>query len=197
MDQLIESIKILDGQIHLPDLHNKRLNRSRWALFGGALPPIRLEDQIRIPDNCRTGLFKCRVLYAVGIDQIEFVPYKMPVIRTLRVVAGEPVYNHKFADRSPLDELYNQRGNCDDILILKNGEITDSWFANLVFDDGCDLWTPEHPLLEGVKRASYLRGGRIRTARITPEDLARFQAVHLINAMLDLEDCRVEMERVF
>ncbi len=197
MHHLIESIKILDGRIHLPDLHNERLNRSRRTLLGETVAPIYLEDQIRIPENCREGLFKCRVLYSMGIDQIEFVPYKLPVIRTLRVVAGEPEYAHKYADRRALNDLYAQRGDCDDILILKNGEFTDSWFANLVFDDGRHLWTPERPLLEGVKRAFYLQEGRIRPARITPEDLARFQAVHLINAMLDLEDCRVGMGEVF
>ena len=35
-----------------------------------------------------------------------------------------------------LDDLFEQRGSCDDILIVKQSCITDSYFANVVLGDG-------------------------------------------------------------
>lgn len=77
-------------------------------------------------------------------------------------------------------------------MIVKNGFITDSYYANLVFDDGFSLYTPHQPLLRGIRRAQLLRAQRIQTAIIRPSNLASFKSVHLINAMLDLGEVVIE-----
>ncbi|HMQ63951.1 MAG TPA: aminotransferase class IV [Flavilitoribacter sp.] len=193
MPKLVESIKVLNGAIRLLDLHNERLNQARQRLFG-TTDFIRLENHLQVPENCQAGLFKCRVVYEKAVESVEWIPYKLPVIHSLRVVeAGSGLdYSLKFTDRSELARLHARRGDCDEVLILKDGELTDASFANLVFDDGDRYWTPLNPLLKGVKRAYYLSQNRIFERRITLADLPSFQSVHLINAMLDLGDCRVD-----
>jgi 4-amino-4-deoxychorismate lyase len=79
------------------------------------------------------------------------------VIESLKLVEDNTIsYRHKYSDRSHLLELMNMRGDCDDILIVKDGYITDTSFSNIVFFDG-DKWvTPARPLLRGTMRESLL-----------------------------------------
>lgn len=135
------------------------------------------------------GLFKCRLIYSSEIEKIEFTPYSIPSIKLLKVVFDDQIeYSHKYLDRSHLDQLYGKKGKYDDILIVKDGLITDTWFANILFYDGNDWLTPLSPLLKGTQRTSLLKTGRIKTADIRPVDLKHFQKARLINAMIRLED---------
>jgi 4-amino-4-deoxychorismate lyase len=76
----------------------------------------------------------------------------------------------------------------EEILIVKNGLVTDTSFSNIVFYDGSDWITPDPPLLKGTKRTRYLRDGEIRTMKIRSSDISHFEKARLINAMLDLDD---------
>ncbi len=63
-----------------------------------------------------------------------------------------------------LCKIFLCKKTADDIIITKNGNITDSSFSNLVFEssDGA-LFTPETYLLEGgTKRKFLLKNGIIR-----------------------------------
>jgi 4-amino-4-deoxychorismate lyase len=73
-----------------------------------------------------------------------------------------------------------------DVLIVKNGLITDTSFANIAFSDGNKWYTPDTPLLKGTQRAYYLAQGILTERRISPADLRGFTKARLINAMLDL-----------
>ena len=87
-----------------------------------------------------------------------------------------------------MEALSARKGSCDDILIVKNGLVTDTSFSNVAFLDGSRWLTPEHPLLEGTKRAKLLEAGILAEADIRPEEIYRFKKVRLINAMMDWED---------
>ena len=76
----------------------------------------------------------------------------------------------------------------DDIIIVKDGLITDASYANLIFWDGENWFTPNTPLLKGVQREKLLKDGLIQEKEIKPSDLASYQKVALINAMLDFKD---------
>ncbi|MCA1759522.1 MAG: aminotransferase class IV, partial [Bacteroidales bacterium] len=91
-------------------------------------------------------------------------------------------------DRERLNLLFEKRGICDDIIIVKNGCITDSSFANIVFFDGVKWWTPDTPLLPGTQRAKLLEENKIFECRITPKDISIYSKVGLINAMNDLNE---------
>ena len=135
------------------------------------------------------GLVKCRIIYAKQIEKIEFIPYQLPKIRTLKIIVDDQIeYNHKYLDRNQLDHLYRQRGACDDILIIKNGLITDTWFANILFFNGKEWITPSKPLLKGTQRSKLLDQEAIKTADIRLDDLKYFKKARIINAMIRFED---------
>jgi 4-amino-4-deoxychorismate lyase len=155
-------------------------------------PKIDLASVISIPENCCSGIYKVRVLYGCSIDQIEIEPYSFRKIKSLKVVSADHIdYHLKYSDRQILQNLYAQRGDCDDIIIIKNGLITDSFAANLVFFDGEKWVTPASPLLKGTKRQLLLDLGIITTKEIREEDIQCFQKVGLINAMIDFEEMPV------
>ncbi|MGD1946112.1 MAG: aminotransferase class IV [Croceivirga sp.] len=88
-------------------------------------------------------------------------------------------------EREPIHALYALKGNCDDVLIVKQGHITDSSYANIIFWDGKTWYTPSTYLLKGTKRSQLLHDGLIRETPIELNDLERYQGFQLINAMLD------------
>lgn len=186
MSLLLESIRFDDGAPQELTWHQRRLDATRAELFPGA-PPLSLAAHLAVPDEARTGVHKCRVLYRRELESVTFHPWSPRIVASLQLVEGGPIdYRHKRADRSALQALFFQRGRCDDIIIVRNGEVTDASSANLAFYDGQDWWTPIRPLLHGTTRARLLWEGRLRSMIITPAHLSRFSQVSLINAMLDL-----------
>lgn len=186
MYRLFETIKITGGEPQNLSLHDERMNRSRRKLFGTS-DLLKLADHIEVPDAYNDSIIRCRVTYATSISSVEFSPYISADIKTLKIVdAGELVYDYKYLDRSGLTALIDKR-KADDILIIRNGCVTDVSFANIVFTDG-RLWiTPDTPLLPGTMRELLLRKGLIKTGRITINDLSTFTHFRLINAMLGFD----------
>jgi 4-amino-4-deoxychorismate lyase len=188
MSPFIETIKLLDGELKNLSYHQARFNRTRSELLGLETHPL-LISQIPVLNGLDTGLFKCRVLYGKEIERIEYEPHFKLEVNSLKLVASDTVsYGYKYSDRSSLEALYEQRGSCDDILIVKHGCITDSYYANVVLYDGTGWFTPDTPLLPGTMRAHLLEKGSVREARIGPGDLGNFQKIRLINAMHNLEE---------
>jgi len=121
-----------------------------------------------------------------------FLPHHYRQIKSLKLVEDDKIdYRYKFADRQHLGRLFERRGDCDDILIVKNGCITDSFTANVIFSDGSRWWTPDTPLLAGTMRAKLLKEGKISECRITPNGLNKYLKAGLINAMQDIDNMPV------
>lgn len=198
MYQLVESLKLKDGVIPNLEYHNERMNRSKAELFPGS-SEVDLEREIEIPANCHLGIFKIRILYDQLIRSIEIEPYSYRSIQSLKVVHHESIdYHLKYTDRQILQELFAQRGNCDDIIIVKNGFITDSFASNLLFFDGNSWFTPNTPLLKGTKRQFLLDEGIIIEKEIREVDIRNYQKVGLINAMIDFDEMPVmPVEKIF
>jgi len=195
--KLLETIRFQNGKFDNLIYHQERMNKSRKEIFeiedkiNLATELIRRktpEPELNVNDQ-KTNLFKLRVIYAESIEQIEISPYSLPKIKTLKIVRDNKIdYSQKFHDRSQLDKLYQKRADCDDILIIKNGRVTDTWYANILFFDGRKWHTPEKPLLKGTQRQFLLDQKKIKTAEIKVEDLKSFKKVRLINAMIRFED---------
>ncbi|MEL7124534.1 MAG: aminotransferase class IV [Bacteroidota bacterium] len=194
---LIETIKIKDGIFFNLDLHEKRLNQARIELLK-CKEPILLEEslkQLTIPTN---DLYKCRLSYAQKIDQIELEPYTIRAIHSFKLIHNNEIqYQYKYKNRSTLKALFQQRGSADDIIIVKNSLLTDSYYANLVFDDGKHLYTPRLPLLKGTKRAQYIQEQRIIEQDISPADLKNFECFYMINAMIDLGEMEFDVNNIY
>ena len=184
MCQLLESIKIVDGQpCHLKD-HEDRINNSRRVLFG--IPePLVLSNQLL--NTQIDGVVKCRMIYSERIYSIEFQPYTPRLIKALRLIENNRIdYAHKYANRSMFNNLPPHPAD-EDFLIVKNGHITDTTFSNIAFFDGKQWVTPSSYLLNGTQRQRLLREGRIISREINVNDLASFVHARLINAMLEFD----------
>lgn len=188
MYQLVETIKCNNGKLSNLRYHQARFNLTRRSLFR-LKDEISLEKTIQIPKECRTGLFRCRVIYGEQIEKIEFHQHQYRTVNSLKLIkANDLDYHFKFTNREKLNALFEQRETCDDILIVKNGFITDSFIANVVFFDGRKWWTPDTPLLPGTQRARLIHEKKISVCPVTPADLPNYQKAGLINAMQDLDN---------
>jgi 4-amino-4-deoxychorismate lyase len=145
MLRLVESIKVQDGVIYNLEHHQERMDRSLFT-HTGIKNRINLSDELTVPVEYFTGLYKCRVVYRESIELVEFLPYFRREIRSLRIVHADIDYSCKYENRSELNMLFAQRGECDDILIIKNGLVTDTSSANIALTDGKAWFTPAEPL---------------------------------------------------
>ena len=182
-----ETIKIEGNQLCNLGYHQKRMDRTRLEVLG-LKTPVELKKSVIIPKGLSGQLLKCRVVYSRTIEKIEFEPYYPGKVKSLKIIVDNGIgYNYKYSDRKKLNLLLNQKGNCDEILIVKKGLVTDTSFSNVVFFDGKNYVTPTQPLLKGTMRQSLLDKGIISEADIKVSDLKNFQSAFLINAMLELD----------
>lgn len=142
--------------------------------------------------------YKARVVYGEqGVETVEYAPYFMRKINTLQAIEDNTIsYDYKSTDRSHLNALVRQKGNCDEIIIVKHGLITDTSFTNLAIYDGKHWITPKHPLLPGTKRATLLDKGLIQEADITLENLYSAIKVSLFNAMIEFGEMEITTANV-
>lgn len=198
MSPLVESIKLQNGKLFNLGYHQNRMNDALAELFPEARA-IELTKVISIPENCSSGIFKVRVLYGPIVEAIEIDPYQFRTIQSLKVVHHESIdYHLKYTDRQILQELFAKRGDADDIIIVKDGFVTDSFAANLIFFDGQKWVTPNTPLLKGTQRQYLLGQGIISEREISIQDIPAFQKVGLINAMVSFEDMPViPVEKIY
>jgi len=167
--------------------HNNRLNYAREVHFGEK-KEWDLEQIIDIPGAFHKGLFKCRVTYGEQIEKIEFEPYQPRLVQSLRLLNDNTIeYNFKYQNRAHINALFAQRGDADDVLIIKNGFITDTSYANIVFWNGNQWITPDTFLLAGIQRARLLEEGIIVEQKIRAQDIPKYSHARLINSMMDFE----------
>jgi 4-amino-4-deoxychorismate lyase len=183
----IETIKIVDGEILNLEFHERRSSDTILYHYGinRVLPLRALINSHDIDINM--GVLKLRVIYSFEILNYTITPYIPRNVKSLKLVdGGEIDYGHKYENRDTLNTLLLLRGDCDDILIVKNGLVTDTSYSNFVFGDGTTLFTPTLPLLRGTKREYLLERGVIKERNLSVEEIARFSSFYLINSMVDM-----------
>ena len=188
MCRLFETIKCENGTLFNLEFHQARFDYARKNYFGIS-ERINLNEVLQIPENYSIGLYRCRVTYSEIIEKIEFFPHKIREIKSLKLVEENEIdYSFTYSKRVKLNSLFEKRGDCDDILIIKNGFVSDSFTANVIFFDGEKWWTPDSPLLHGTQRARLIDKNRINVCKVTVEDISRYQKAGLINALQDLDN---------
>ncbi len=196
MFRLVESIKIADGYAWNIAYHEKRIARSLKHLFNIA-PYFKIEEVIGELTSYKEDTYKCRVLYNEKFHGFTIDPYNKRKISSLKLVHSDTIdYRFKYENRDFLNELTNQKGNEDDVLIIKNGLLSDTSYANIALYDGNQWHTPSTPLLPGTKRAFLIETKQIIEKEISPNDLRNYQHVSLINAMMDLGDMEIPIKNI-
>ena len=171
MCQYIETIRVVDGCVCNLAYHEQRMNRTRKEMLGQP-EPLRIADllqSVSLPMGCS----KLRFVYdKEGIHDITCTPYTCREIRSLHLVYADNIsYPYKSTDRSALNELKKQQGDCDEILIVRNNHLTDTSYTNIALYDGEQWFTPSTPLLCGTMRQRLLDCGLLQEREISVSDI--------------------------
>ncbi|MFA5234705.1 MAG: aminotransferase class IV family protein [Sulfurimonas sp.] len=192
-----ETIRAVDGKIFNISFHQERYE-SVLKHFG-IDEAQNLEKFLNPP---KIGTYRCRLTYNLSslphIIEVTYHEYKKRDISSLKLVYDDEIeYALKSTCRDGLDALYARRGECDDVLIVKNSLITDTTIANIAFFDSKRWVTPCMPLLKGTTRERLLRDGKIFEADIAVKDLKNFSKIALMNAMIDFDIITQKQRNIF
>jgi 4-amino-4-deoxychorismate lyase len=177
---LLETIRCENGEAQHLCYHQTRLEKSSHLI--GIDKKYDLKTLLSPPDN---GVYRCRFLYDAKGCKIEYHPYIPKKIASLKLITCDTLdYPLKYVDRNILNSLFEKRGECDDLLIVKNNYLTDTTIANIaLYIDGRWL-TPKSPLLEGTTRARLIDQKFLTPAPLTPKEITQATKVALMNAMV-------------
>lgn len=182
-----ETIKCEDFEIFNLEYHQKRVAKTIGK-------NLNLQEYINPISN---ELLRCKVIYNENeILDVQYFAYKKREIRSFKIVFDDTLnYSKKYLNREKLDKLFSKKDSCDEIIIVKNGVVTDTTIANIaMFYDG--VWiTSKNCLLEGTIRAKLLEEKKIFEKDISLDMLKNSSKIALMNAMIgfcEIEDFKIE-----
>ena len=121
MYPLFESLCVQDGIILNTQWHEDRFQKAYLQNFG-YLNSFDLLEGISIPVKFNQGKVKLRIRYNHKHRDFHFEHYQIKEIQSLRLVYTEELnYSHKYSRRENLESLFDLRGDCDEVLIIKKG----------------------------------------------------------------------------
>ena len=132
MFPLFETIAVENYKPKLLEYHQQRMDNSFLKLFH-QINPFSLSKlflELNIKSN---GLLKWKVEYNCD-DCISFVtPYSPRLIRCVKFVEINPDFDYsmKFCNRDYFDALKKDNSEYNELILLKNGNLTDSTFSNI------------------------------------------------------------------
>lgn len=187
MCPFVETIRVEEGMPHNIGYHQQRMARTMRRFFPDAHVSS-LATVLAARKWSADITWKVHVEYdASGITLVKADEYHIRHITRLRLVLCNDIdYAYKSADRRCLEALAAQRGEADEVVIVKNGLLTDTSYSNIALFDGSQWVTPRQPLLRGTMRQSLLDAGVLTEQDIKAEDWDHFRQVSLINAMMPL-----------
>ncbi len=192
-----DCIQLKDGYFKRLDYHQERANKALAEIFP-EIKPFSLKrylQQLEIPNQ---GLYKCKITYNSSIQHIEFIPYQVKTIKTLKLVNTD-IESHPFklVDRSSFTKFTEQRDICDDVLLVRNGLLTDTSICNIALFDGSNWATPRTPLIYGTNRAYLLEKGFMVEKDIFANHLANYQKITLFNALIDFQEIIIDVDSIY
>lgn len=190
MYPLFESVCIENGKIQNAHYHESRFKSSFYAFFGFE-PNYSLFDKVVLPRIDKSLKCKLRIEYNEIGTKWTISEYLNTIPSSLLLLKDDAIdYPLKYANRKNLNNLYQQKANFEDILIIKNGLITDATYSNILFTDGQKIITPSTPLLNGTCRTRLLSEKIITEAPIKADSIHLFESFQLINALNDFDKNR-------
>lgn len=196
MSQFIESIKLLDGKFYRLELHQERVNQifDEFFPYKDKIQLSKLLDNQSFKTN---GLFKTRVIFDYEVKILDFVPYKLPSIKTLKIIETDiETAGYKSTNREKINQAFAKKDNCDDVLFVKNGFIADTSYCNVAFFDSENWITPKTPLIYGTQRKNLITNKLIIEKDIKLSQLKNFQSISLFNAMIEFEEISISTESI-
>ena len=179
MQDYFETIKCDDYEIYNLSYHNKRVSNTVFL-------NLDLNEYIYAPNE---KLLKCNVIYnEEGIQEVNFDEYKKRDIKSFKIVYDNHInYTKKSTNRDDINALFSQKEKADEIIIVKNGLVTDTSIANIAIFDGTSWLTPQKPLLKGTTRDRLLEEKELIETTISVEMLLKSEKIALLNAMIGMD----------
>lgn len=188
MCQFIETMCVEQGRIINLNYHLERIKNTRKHFWNTekTVPT----DQLSALAATQDSRAKLRFTYdKENIYDLSCTPYNTRKIERLKLLGSNDIeYRYKSVDRSEINLLKAQTEPTDEIIIVKQNNLTDTSYTNIALFDGSQWITPSTPLLKGTRRAQLLDAGRLIEREVLATDLKSFQSISLINAMMDLEE---------
>ncbi|MEP7321541.1 MAG: aminotransferase class IV [Saprospiraceae bacterium] len=195
MYRLFESIKVSEGEIYHWELHRQRMYSSLHNIYGEEHILEAIERTFS--EKPSHGLYKLRIIYDHRRFQMEYNPYVIRTIRKLYLKHHDTIiYDHKYSDRTQLNQLTQNLLADEDILIIKNGMLTDSSYSNVALFDGSHWFTPSQPLLKGIKRKWLIDQHEMLEKDIMESEIRNYKKIAFINAMMDLGELTIDTNSI-
>ena len=177
--EYFETIKCDDFEVFNLDYHLRRVLKT-------ISKELNLAEYIYPPSS---KLYRCKLIYNDDeIINVEFFEYKKREIKSFKIVVCDDIdYSKKYLDRAKLDELFSKKEEADEIMIFKNGLLTDTSIANIAVLVDNIWYTPRKPLLNGTTRQRYLDDKEIQEKDIDLDFLKGADKLALMNAMIDFD----------
>jgi len=184
-----ETIKVVNGKLLNLKYHQERVNYTRKFLSFKKKLELN-EYDFNLP---KYGDYRLRIDYDEDIKSFTCKEFTCREFKEFKLVESNIDYSYKYAQRDDLDSLKIDE---KEIIILKNGYLTDTTIANIAIQvDGCWL-TPKNPLLKGTTRARLIDKGFLKCKDLTIEDLKKSQNFAIMNALIDftiIEKVKIEL----
>ncbi|MFW3411713.1 aminotransferase class IV family protein [Aliarcobacter butzleri] len=177
-----ETIKCEDFEVFNLDYHQKRVANTIGL-------NINLQEYI---NPISEELLRCKLIYDEnGVVDVLYFPYKKREIKSFKIIFDNEIeYSKKYLNRAKLDELYEKKDDCDEVIIIKDGIVTDTTIANIaIFYE--NFWiTSKNCLLGGTTRARLLEEKKLFEKDITLDMLKNASKIALMNAMIGFDEIK-------
>ncbi|MDN5048851.1 aminotransferase class IV family protein [Aliarcobacter butzleri] len=177
-----ETIKCEDFEVFNLDYHQKRVANTIGL-------NINLQEYI---NPISEELLRCKLIYDEnGVVDVLYFPYKKREIKSFKIIFDNEIeYSKKYLNRAKLDELYEKRDDCDEVIIIKNEIVTDTTIANIAIFYENSWITSKNCLLGGTTRARLLEEKKLFEKDITLDMLKNASKVALMNTMIGFDEIK-------
>ena len=174
-----ETVKCEDYEIFNLEYHNKRVANTIGL-------NINLQEYIY---PLSEELLRCKVTYNdFEVLNVEYFPYKKREISSFKLVFDDEIsYSKKYLNRENLDSLFLRKEDCDEIIIIKNGVVTDTSIANIAIFYENKWITSKNCLLNGTTKQRLLDSKFLVEKDISVKMLKKASQIALMNAMIDFD----------
>ncbi|MCG3685080.1 aminotransferase class IV family protein [Aliarcobacter butzleri] len=177
-----ETIKCEDFEVFNLNYHQKRVANTIGL-------NINLQEYI---NPISEELLRCKLIYDEnGVVDVLYFPYKKREIKSFKIIFDNEIeYSKKYLNRAKLDELYEKKNDCDEVIIIKNEIVTDTTIANIAIFYENSWITSKNCLLGGTTRARLLEEKKLFEKDITLDMLKNASKVALMNAMIGFDEIK-------
>jgi 4-amino-4-deoxychorismate lyase len=196
MCRCIESIKLQNGVFQRLKLHQKRVNKAFEICFPGK-NLFNLTELLCSGTFPQEGIYKCRIVFDENQQEIEILPYIRREIKSLKLVDIQlDTSEFKPENRTEINAAFSKRETYDDVLLIRNGFITDTSYCNVALFDGENWFTPKFPLIYGVNRAELIQTGKIIEKEIPVSELRNYKQIALFNALIEFGEILLDIQSI-